>query len=117
MRIDQSARRTAFAAGLRSFADWLEQHPDELMPVGQRMLMPLQTNGAVVAFAARHGIPVTFDDEGNARADLSFGGVGYHVYGYVDFDAHVARRQAGDALEWAEQHGLELRPKRTAAHS
>lgn len=98
--------REEFVQGLRAFADWLADTAGAEAPQGQRMLLPLHTNAAVEAFAAEHGLTLAYDDEGNASADLMFGPLAYHAYGYVDFDAHCAAEDERLARRWAEKNGL-----------
>lgn len=100
--------------GLRALADFLESTPSVPTMGAQRMLLSLTTNPAVEAFAAEHGLSVRYDDEGNASADLKFGPLTYHAYGYVDFAEHLARRAEQQARSWAERKGLELRPVEAA---
>ncbi|MGW7053066.1 hypothetical protein [Streptomyces sp. NPDC054887] len=101
--------RTEYIAGLRQFADWLEQNPE--IPVSrQRLLLALQTNPAVEAFAAEHGLTVTFDGEGNAFCSLQFGLIQYYAYGYADFKQHCADLDAKRARKWAETNGLAFVP-------
>ncbi|MEV4917837.1 hypothetical protein AB0K47_13615 [Streptomyces tirandamycinicus] len=101
--------RTRYVAGLRSLADWLERS-DAPVPGSARLLLPLRTNDAVAAFAATHDLQVVYDREGNASADLHFGQLIYHAYGYVDFDAHCELANERQARAWASEHGLVLRP-------
>ncbi|WP_405807472.1 hypothetical protein OG729_20145 [Streptomyces sp. NBC_00210] len=105
----QEDERSRFVQGLRSLADWLEQ-TDLPVPSDQRMLLPFHSNTAVEKFAAAHSLEVEYDNEGNASTDLAFGQVRYHVYGYVDFDQHCARADEQRARQWADEHGLVLRP-------
>ncbi|MFD9211816.1 hypothetical protein ACFVY9_01615 [Streptomyces sp. NPDC059544] len=100
--------RTRYVAGLRGLADWLERS-DAPVPGSARLLLPLHTNDAVETFAAMHDLQVVYDREGNASADLHFGQVTYHAYGYVDFDAHSERANERQARAWASEHGLVLR--------
>ncbi|AZM54136.1 hypothetical protein DMA15_17460 [Streptomyces sp. WAC 01529] len=103
-------QRSEFIAGLLQFADFLEATPSVPCTIDQRFLLPMSTNTAVEEFAAAHGLVVEYDDAGNANADLQFGPITYRAYGYVDFDAHYARRQEEQARTWAASHGLALRP-------
>jgi hypothetical protein len=107
--------RAAFIAGTRKFADWLEANPQFTAPLDSRFLLALHTNPAVEEFAAEHGLTVAYDDEGNASADLHFGPVVYHAYGYVDFIAHCERNHERQARRWAENKGLALVPQQTTA--
>ncbi|WP_086710280.1 hypothetical protein [Streptomyces antimycoticus] len=102
--------RAAFVAGLRALADFLEATPSVPEADGQRLLLPLHTNPAVEAFAAEHNLTVEYNAEGNASADLVFGPVVYHAYGYVDFIEHCERSNERNAREWAARKGLEIRP-------
>ncbi|MGW3594951.1 hypothetical protein [Streptomyces sp. NPDC005167] len=101
--------RDQYIAGLREFADWLEQHPTVAAPNAQRLLLPLSTNPKVEAFAAEHGLTVDTDDEGNMSVELQFGPISYHVYGYANFAEHCAKDNERRARQWAEAQGLELR--------
>lgn len=100
--------REEFIQGLRDLADWLTDTPDAKVPQEQRLLLALSTNPAVEAFAAEHGLTVVFNEEGNASADLAFGPVTYHAYGYVDFDAHCDAHSEREARLWAASKGLAL---------
>jgi hypothetical protein len=102
--------RTEAIEGLRALADFLEANPSVPTFTGQHLNVPLHTNPAVEAFAAEHQLTVEYDEEGNASTDLKFGSMTYHVYGYVDFVEHLARRAEQGARAWAESNGLELRP-------
>ncbi|WP_329131419.1 hypothetical protein OG552_10160 [Streptomyces sp. NBC_01476] len=101
--------RATYVASLREFADFLESNPDVTVPTTQRtLLLSLSLNSAVEEFAAKHGLTVVFDAEGNASADMTFGPVIYHAYGYVDFAEHCDRNAERAAREWAERKGLEI---------
>ncbi|MFD6874496.1 MULTISPECIES: hypothetical protein [unclassified Streptomyces] len=100
--------RILLIAGLRALACWLETTPQAPSPGNQRMLLPLHVNSAVEAFAAEHGLTVTHDDEGNASADMRFGPLSYHVYGYRDFDEHCENADARTARRWAARNGLRI---------
>ncbi|WP_354402557.1 hypothetical protein [Streptomyces sp. PvR018] len=78
-------------------------------PGGQRFLLPLSTNPAVEEFAAEHNLTVATDDEGNMSAEVTFGPITFHAYGYVDFAQTVAVSEERNARRWAEKKGLELR--------
>jgi hypothetical protein len=75
---------------------------------GEVIIHPLHTNSAVAEFAARYGLPVVYDAEGNASASIAFGPISYQVYGYVDFDEHCGRTAERDARAYAAKHGLAL---------
>ncbi|WP_405506471.1 hypothetical protein OG323_06490 [Streptomyces cyaneofuscatus] len=107
--------RTEYIAGLRAFADWLENNPTVQGPGGQRLLLALSTNSAVEEFAAQHNLTVVTDDEGNMSAELTFGPITYHAYGYVDFGQHVAAMNERRARRWAEEQGLEIRKAEVTA--
>lgn len=96
--------------GLRALANFLESDPSLRTPSSQQLLIPLMTNEAVEEFAAGRGVSVDYDGEGNASVDLLFGPLTYHVYGYVDFDEHMARGRERQAREWVAAQGLELQP-------
>jgi hypothetical protein len=100
--------RAQYTAALRQFADWLDANPQYNAPTSQKLLLPLLTNPAVREFADRHGLEVATDAEGNLSAEIAFGPIAYHVYGYVDFAAHVAAKSERDARRWADQNGLDL---------
>ncbi|MGW0537848.1 hypothetical protein [Streptomyces sp. NPDC003032] len=102
--------RGEFIAGLRAFADFLETTPSAPCRSHERLVYPLMANAAVEAFAAAHGLVTEYNEQGDAHTDLRFGPITYHVYGYVDFDAHYARRQEEQARTWAASHGLALFP-------
>lgn len=100
--------RTEYIAGLRAFADWLENNPEVREPQAERLLLALSTNPAVEEFAAEHGLEVTIDAEGNASCDLLFGSITYHAYGYEDFAEYYAKSQERQARTWAEKNGVAL---------
>lgn len=104
-----SPERAAYVAALREFADWLDVNPTVREPQGQRLLLSLTTNPAVVEFAGDHGLTVEYDDEGNASAALNFGPIRFHAYGYVDFAEHCKANNERRAREWAKSKGLEIR--------
>jgi hypothetical protein len=103
-----SDARTDYTNALRQFADWLDANPQYDAPASQKLLVPLSTNPAVREFADRHGLEVAMDAEGNLSAEIKFGPIAYHVYGYVDFEAHVAAKSERDARTWAGRNGLEI---------
>lgn len=109
--MSKSLERAELIVGLRALADALEANASMPLPVvNSRWLVPLTTNAAVEEFAAGRGLTVEYDDEGNAGADVPFGPMTYHVYGYIDFAEHCERRAEKDARQWAERNGLEIRP-------
>jgi len=108
--------RAAFTAGLRKFADWLDANPQYPTGGSQRILLALHTNQAVEEFAARHGLDTAADAEGNLSADVAFGPITYHAYGYVDFDAHCAADDEKRARRWAAKNGIDLVANRRAAN-
>ncbi|MFE7395676.1 hypothetical protein [Streptomyces sp. NPDC057557] len=101
--------RDEYIAGLRQFADWLENNPAVADPGRQQLLLPLMTNAAVDAFATEHGLTVSTDAVGNMSVEIQFGPITYRAYGYIDFAQHVADREEQQARRWAEKKGLELR--------
>src|SRR4051812_28440524 len=104
---EQAAR---FATGLYDLADWLTEHDIPLLGSTERILYPLHTNAAVEDFAARAGLSVVYDDEGNASATATFGPVCFHVYGYADRAATFRRHDERQARQFAAENGLELVP-------
>ncbi|MFE9432914.1 hypothetical protein [Streptomyces sp. NPDC006640] len=106
----QNPTRDAYIAGLREFADFLEQHPAVRSPDSAYMLLPLTTNAAVDEFAATHDLAPVTDAEGNRSAELTFGPIVYHAYGYVDFAEHVKQGQEKQARTWAEENGMVIEP-------
>lgn len=112
---EPTSDRDAFVQGLRDLANWLTAHPTAPAPYGQRLLMPLSTNEAVAEFAAAHGLTVEHDAEGNASADLTFGPITYHVYGYLDFAAHYERIDERRARAWADRTGATITPANSEA--
>lgn len=111
----QTPGRDDYIAGLRQFADFLEQHPAVQAPDGERLLLPLLTNAAVDEFAATHELTVTTDQDGNKSADLVFGPVVFHAYGYVDFVDHLKRGQEKQARTWADANGMVIEPANEVA--
>jgi hypothetical protein len=101
---------TAFANGLTALAGWMLEHEITPPRTGEVVIHPLHTNSAVVGFAARYGLPVVYDAEGNASASIAFGPISYRVYGYVDFDEHCRRTAERDARAYAASNGLTLVP-------
>lgn len=100
--------RAVYVAGLREFADFLESNPDVTVPDGQRLLLSLSTNPVVEEYAAEHGLTVDYDNEGNASADMRFGAIRFHAYGYVDFAKHCEANDERGARTWADRNGLEI---------
>jgi hypothetical protein len=100
--------RAEFTNALRQLADWLDANPQYPHPTRERVLLPLHTNAAVREFADRFGLGVSADAEGNLSAEIKFGPVAYHVYGYVDFAAHCAADEERRARRWAEKSGMEF---------
>jgi hypothetical protein len=111
----QNPTRDAYIAGLRQFADFLEQHPAVEAPDGQRMLLPLLTNEAVEEFATTHELTVVADQDGNKSAELVFGPVVYRAYGYVDFSLHLKQGQEKQARSWADRNGMVIEPAKVGA--
>ncbi|MGW2539445.1 hypothetical protein ACWC5I_00855 [Kitasatospora sp. NPDC001574] len=103
--------RAAFTASLRQFADWLDTNTQYPHPGEQRFLLCLLTNAAVSEFATRFGLETNADDEGNLSANIEFGPVTYHVYGYVDFDTHYAAAEERAAHAWAARTGMRITPQ------
>lgn len=104
-----SAPRSEYISSLRQLADWLAAHPDMPVPSYRSAVnLPVLTNAAVEEFATTHAHAVVYDSEGNASVSVSFGSIDYHVYGYMDFEAHVAASNERDARQWADEHGVDL---------
>lgn len=109
-----SQEQRAFVDGLVELAGWLETRPDAVPVYSNRILLALHTNGAVEDFAARHGFEVAYSDpEGNASANIQFGAITFHVYGYFDWDEHCERAERRDAEAYAAKHGMTLVPADT----
>lgn len=106
--------RAEFTAGLRELADFLDANTQYPAPSDRRLLLCLLTNPAVEEFAARHGLETKADEEGNLSADMAFGPISYHAYGYVDFEVHQAATAERNARDWADKQGLELVAKADA---
>jgi len=104
--------QAAYVAGLVELAGWLSNNPDAIPQYhGERTInRPLQTNGAVEVFAARHDLDVFYDDWGNASTDVTFGGISFHFYGYADPDGNRDRIYRRFAEEYAAEHDLALVP-------
>ncbi|GAA1164383.1 hypothetical protein F4556_002388 [Kitasatospora gansuensis] len=100
--------RTHFLTGMRQFTDWLTANPDCPAPRDERILLFLATNQAVTEFATRYDLDPKADAEGNLSVNLTFGPIVYHVYGYVDFNAHCAASDERQARTWAAGQGLEI---------
>ena len=115
MPSSQTPKRDEYIAGLRRLADWLEQNPD--LPAGgaQRVLLPLTTNPAVEEFASVHGLTVKVDEDGNASADIEFGPIVYHAYGYADFAEWCKRQDERRARQWADRNGMVIESREEAA--
>lgn len=109
MNDDESLVRRA-AVGLPELADWAAAYQVDLTQAIERMLLPLGTTRAVEEFAARCGLTVAYDEEGNASAERSFGPVVLHAYGYVDVEQHRGRSEERLARRYAERSGLALVP-------
>jgi hypothetical protein len=105
--------RTEFLAGLRDLAGWLEANPQiPVSATGRNLLcVSLRTSAAVEAFAEGLGRAASVDDEGNATVTFTFGPIAYQVYGYSDFDEHLARMDEQRARSWAASRGLVLTPQ------
>lgn len=100
-----------YVSGLVELAGWLSRNPDAIPEFDvEKLLLPLQTNAAVEDFAARHGLTVSYNDEGNSSVELTFGRVKMRAYGYVDFAEHWERLRQRDAESFAAEHGLALVP-------
>ncbi|MEU0783444.1 hypothetical protein ABZ341_17960 [Streptomyces sp. NPDC006173] len=110
----QNPTRDAYIAGLRQFADFLEQHPAVEAP-SEQLLLPLLTNDAVEEFAATHELTVATSKDGNKSAELVFGPVVYRAYGYVDFSLHLKQGQEKQARAWADANGMALEPANEVA--
>jgi hypothetical protein len=105
--------RDAYIAGLRDLADWLEQHPDADFPrYSTGIAVPLRDNGKVEDFAAATGVEVVFDKDGNASADVKFGPLVYHVYGYADWTSWTKAHDEKRARTWADKHGMAIEPRK-----
>lgn len=102
----QNPERDEYIAALRKLADWLESNPAVKVPTDRIMLLPLHTNKAVQEFAETCGLTVSLDSDGNASADVDFGGIVYHAYGYDDFDAFHAGHKEKQARRWADENGM-----------
>ncbi|GAA3032774.1 hypothetical protein FHS39_002516 [Streptomyces olivoverticillatus] len=109
--------RSAYIAGLRAIADWLDAHPEAPAPTDDRVLVPLHTNAAVSEAARSLGVTEVYDSEGNASFDVPFGPIGYRAYGYVDFAAHCALHDERHARRWADQNGMTIQPSDEALES
>ncbi|WP_405883555.1 hypothetical protein OG747_36260 [Streptomyces sp. NBC_01384] len=111
MKPSSQDHRTEYIAGLREFADWLEQNPQIEAPTNSRMLLPLTTNPAVEEFANIHGLTVEVDSDGNASADLKFGPIVYLAYGYADFQEFVKQNNEKQARDWADKNDMVIQPR------
>jgi len=104
--------RDAYIAGLRELADWLEQHPDVAFPrYSTAINVPLHDNARVEEFASAAGIEVEVDEAGDTSADIKFGPVVYHAYGYADWDRHIADHTENQARTWADKHDMVIKPR------
>jgi hypothetical protein len=103
--------RDAYIAGLHKLADWLERNPDAPISNDERLLIPLTTNAAVEEFAARHGLTVEVDKDGNAFTVVPFGPFNYHAYGYADWESWRERHEEKTARSWADSKGLTIQPR------
>ena len=103
--------QASYVSGLVELAGWLSRNPDGIPELAvEKLLLPLNTNAAVEDFAARHGLTASYNDEGNASVDVTFGRVKLHAYGYVDFAEHWEHLRQRDAESFAAEHGLALVP-------
>ena len=100
--------------GLRQLADWLTLNPTAPIPAGIRLLVPLGTPAAVAEHAERFDLDVQTDAHGVTSAEIAFGDIVYHAYGYADFAAHIEAMNAAQAQEWADQHDLRIVKKAAA---
>lgn len=109
----EDSRRTAFIAGLRDLADWLEANPAAPTPYlaadGHAFGVPMNANAAVEEAAAVLGLDVVVDEDGNASCDKAFGGLTWHMYGYADFAEFSEMLTEQKARTWAAGNGLEIR--------
>jgi ADP-ribose pyrophosphatase len=103
-------KRSLFPVGLHALADWMTANEVIGPKYGTDILNALGTNTEVEDFAARHGLKVDYDDEGNAEVTVSFGPITYKVYGYVDFAEHCHRLDERGARRFAAENGLALVP-------
>lgn len=111
MVASQNPDRDTYIAGLRDLADWLEKHPDVELPTTDRLLLPLTTNPALEEFASAHGLTVEVDEDGNASANLKFGPITFHAYGYANFQEHVKQLNERQARSWADKNGMVIEPR------
>lgn|GEM_PF-2314060 len=110
--------RTEYIAGLRQLAGWLEEHPDVPFPrYSTDIAVPLRDNPAVAEFAAVAGVEVETDEKGNTSADIKFGPVTYHAYGYADWDKHRAEHSENQARTWADSNGMVIQPREAGDES
>ncbi|MEY9876596.1 hypothetical protein ABH931_006106 [Streptacidiphilus sp. MAP12-33] len=107
--------REQFIQGLRQLVDWLTLNPDIPAPTSRQFLVPLHSNAPVRQLAEHLGTDLATDEHGNCSTEVTFGPVTYLAYGYVDFTAHMERRSAENAENYAQRHNLTLTPKETAA--
>lgn len=112
MVASQNPERDAYIAGLREIADWLEQNPDAAFPrYSTDINVPLMDNAKVEEFASAVGAEIGFDENGNASADIKFGSIVYHAYGYADWDRHIADRSESQARTWADENDMVIQPR------
>jgi hypothetical protein len=105
--------RADFTAALRQLADWFDANPQCPTGGNERFLLPLLTNDAVTELAQQNGLEIVAK-EGNLSADIKFGPITLHAYGYADFAQHHAASKERNAREWADQNNLELVPRADA---
>lgn len=107
--------QAAYVSGLVDLAGWLSNNPDAIPDyIDHQVLLALLTNGAVEEFAARHGLKVVYDDEGDASVSVRFGPIKFYAYGYlVDFAERYAQRRRSAVEKFAAEHGLALVPAET----
>lgn len=106
--------RHQFIQGLHQLADWLTLNPDAPLPSSE-FYVPLHANKPVRELAEHLSTELATDEHGNCSTQLHFTGITYIAYGYADFAAHMERRAAENAENYAQRHNLTLTPKETAA--
>jgi hypothetical protein len=103
--------RDEYITGLHQLADWLTLNPTAPYPeYNDRVLLSLTTNTALQSFADEFDLPVATDADGNTSAELHFGTLTYHAYGYADFSAHQETQAAESAEAWAQRSGHQIIP-------